>query len=178
MQTICRTSIWQEICKTICRICKKYVKKYANPFAICRILPGLYSAYLSYTCTPHFAEVTGSPADDINSGSDPGPQYLGAPRDESASAPVPAASCRGSNDRRRPAEPRPDGPGGPGAASALQPESTVAGTPEGCRPAWEGPRRSPGGGASDLQPGPGHNLVPGIGRPPATLPDRLGVRTE
>ncbi len=59
--------ILQEICKQyaqydkkICRICKKYVKKYANPFGVCRIATGLYSAYLSCICTPHFADVRSS----------------------------------------------------------------------------------------------------------------------
>ncbi len=43
----------------ICRICKKYVKKYANLFGICRIVTCSYSAYLSYICTTHFADVLG-----------------------------------------------------------------------------------------------------------------------
>ncbi len=51
---ICR--IWQKICKIICRICKKKLKKYANPFSICRILTGLYSAYFAYIYSPYFAD--------------------------------------------------------------------------------------------------------------------------
>jgi hypothetical protein len=54
MQAICR--IWQKICKIICRICKKYVKNYATPFSICRIVTGSYSAYFAYIYTPHFAD--------------------------------------------------------------------------------------------------------------------------
>jgi hypothetical protein len=42
---------------------KKYVKKYANPFSICRILTGVYSAYFAYIYiyTPHFADVVTVP---------------------------------------------------------------------------------------------------------------------
>ncbi len=55
--TICRTCdtvcrICNKMCKTICRICKKICKA----FAIRRIVTSPDFAYLSYVCTPHFAD--------------------------------------------------------------------------------------------------------------------------
>ncbi len=34
----------------------EYAKKYVKPFAICRIVTSPDFAYLSYVCTPHFAD--------------------------------------------------------------------------------------------------------------------------
>jgi hypothetical protein len=42
------------------RYAEKYENIYVIPFGICRIVTGLYSAYLSYICTPHFADCDGS----------------------------------------------------------------------------------------------------------------------
>ncbi len=59
--TICRICnavcrICNKICKSMCRICKK---KYVKPFAICRTVTSPDFAYLSYVCTPHFADEGG-----------------------------------------------------------------------------------------------------------------------
>lgn len=83
------------------------------------------------------------PADDTNS--DLGPQYLGAPRDESAPGPEPgvegAAADGGRLDRARTA--------GPAACRRGYPN--LPGTPGGCRLAGTGPMRSPGGGTPEVQ---------------------------
>ena len=47
----------KKICKTICRICKKYVK----PFAICRIVTCSDFSYSAYAYTPHFADGSARP---------------------------------------------------------------------------------------------------------------------